>query len=56
MLEGEDMASIIKGRRTVANEREIVVLPLGVRINRVWKLQKWLPAFSENSRGRRGNR
>lgn len=39
------MASIIKGHRTVANEREIVVFPIGVRINRAWKLQKWLPAF-----------
>jgi hypothetical protein len=45
MLEGEDMASIIKGRRTVANERAIVVFPFGVRINRAWTLQKWLPAF-----------
>lgn len=36
-----------KERMTVENERAIVVFPSGVRINRAWTLQKWLPAFSQ---------
>jgi hypothetical protein len=37
------MSSLIKERMTVANEQELVVFLIGMRVNKVWKVQKWAP-------------
>ncbi|HTK06079.1 MAG TPA: DUF4188 domain-containing protein [Ktedonobacteraceae bacterium] len=37
------MTEIIKERVTVDNKDEIVVFLIGMRVNKVWKLNKWLP-------------
>jgi Domain of unknown function (DUF4188) len=37
------MANIIKERMTVDNQDEIVVFLIGMRVNKIWKLNKWLP-------------
>ena len=37
------MAKIIAERMTAQIEDEVVVFLIGMRINRVWKLHKWLP-------------
>ena len=39
------MAQIIKGRMTATLEGDFVVFLIGVRVNRRWKLHKWLPVF-----------
>jgi hypothetical protein len=36
------MAEIIKARMTVANDEELVVFLIGMRVNRIWKLRKWI--------------
>jgi hypothetical protein len=37
------MASVQPGRYTADHEDEIVVFLIGMRVNRVWKVHKWLP-------------
>jgi hypothetical protein len=37
------MVEIIKERVTVSNEQELVVFLIGMRINKSWKVHKWLP-------------
>ncbi|HEY4864820.1 MAG TPA: DUF4188 domain-containing protein [Candidatus Dormibacteraeota bacterium] len=37
------MAKPIKARMTVTNEQELVVFLIGMRVNSVWKVQKWVP-------------
>ena len=37
------MAEIIAERMTAAPDGEVVVFLIGMRINRFWKLRKWLP-------------
>lgn len=39
------MATVHTGRMTAAIEGEFVVFVIGVRINRPWKINKWLPVF-----------
>jgi hypothetical protein len=40
------MAKIINQRMTVAIEGDFVVFLIGMRINRFWKIHKWLPVAS----------
>lgn len=44
------MAEIIKERMTVANEQEFVVFLIGMRVNKVWKVQKWVPVAAAMAR------
>ena len=44
------MSQIIKERMTVANEQELVVFLIGMRINKVWKVQKWVPVVTAMTR------
>ena len=37
------MTEIIKERMTVVNEQELVVFLIGMRVNNMWKVQKWTP-------------
>ena len=37
------MTELIKERMTVVNEQELVVFLIGMRVNKVWKPQKWVP-------------
>ena len=37
------MANVIKGRMTAEPDGDFVVFLIGMRINRPWKLHKWLP-------------
>jgi hypothetical protein len=39
------MANIIPSRMTVEIEGDFVVFLIGMRINKPWKLHKWLPVF-----------
>lgn len=39
------MASINPGRMTAAIEGDFVVFLIGMRINKPWKVHKWLPVF-----------
>jgi hypothetical protein len=39
------MASVIPTRMTAAVEGDFVVFLIGMRINKPWKLHKWLPVF-----------
>lgn len=40
------MAAIINGRMTVNFEGDFVVFLIGMRINKLWKIHKWLPVAS----------
>ncbi len=44
------MVEIIKERMTVANEQELVVFLIGMRVNKVWKVQKWMPVAAAMAR------
>ncbi len=37
---------IQKDRMTAPNDQEIVVFIIGMRLNKLWKVHKWWPAFS----------
>ncbi len=37
------MTELIKERMTVTNEQELVVFLIGMRVNKIWKMQKWAP-------------
>jgi hypothetical protein len=37
------MVEIIKERMTVDNKDEIVIFLIGLRVNKLWKVNKWLP-------------
>jgi hypothetical protein len=37
--------AVTRERMTVKGDREVVVYLIGMRINRPWKLHKWLPVF-----------
>ena len=37
------MNPILKDRLTVARKQGLVVFLIGMRINRLWKIHKWLP-------------
>ncbi len=39
------MAQIIKERMTAETNEEFVVFLVGMRINKLWKIHKWLPVF-----------
>ena len=39
------MAKVIKERVTAEIEGDFVVFLIGMRVNRIWKLHKWLPVF-----------
>ncbi len=39
------MARVMKGRYTADVEGDFVVFLIGMRINKPWKLRKWLPIF-----------
>lgn len=39
------MATINSGRMTVEIEGDFVVFLIGMRINKFWKIHKWLPVF-----------
>jgi hypothetical protein len=39
------MAKIVKQRMTADIEGDFVVFVIGMRINKIWKLHKWLPVF-----------
>ena len=39
------MAKVIGARMTAKIEGEFVVFLIGMRINKPWKLHKWLPVF-----------
>ncbi|CAN5297794.1 DUF4188 domain-containing protein [soil metagenome] len=40
------MARVQSGRYAAEIDRELVVFLIGMRVNRVWKLHRWLPAFT----------
>ncbi|HEV2653924.1 MAG TPA: DUF4188 domain-containing protein [Ktedonobacteraceae bacterium] len=44
------MTNLIKERMTVANEQELVVFLIGMRVNNVWKVQKWVPVAAAMTR------
>jgi hypothetical protein len=44
------MTELIKERMTVANEQELVIFLIGLRVNKVWKVQKWLPVANAMTR------
>ena len=45
------MAGIVRGRQTAQTGSEgIVVFLIGMRINRLWQLWKWVPVFSAMAR------
>ncbi len=37
------MTELIQERVTVANDQELVVFLIGMRVNKIWKAQKWVP-------------
>jgi hypothetical protein len=39
------MAEVLHGRHTAQIEGSFVVFLIGMRINKVWKIRQWLPAF-----------
>lgn len=39
------MAEIVRRRMTAAAPEEFVVFIIGMRINKLWKVHKWLPVF-----------
>lgn len=39
------MAKLLKERLTPVVEEDFVVFLIGMRVNKVWKLHKWLPVF-----------
>lgn len=39
------MSTVIPGRMTAEIEGDFVVFLIGMRINRLWKVHKWLPMF-----------
>ncbi len=39
------MAKVVRGRFTAEYDDDFVVFLIGLRINRPWKLRKWLPVF-----------
>ena len=39
------MAQVIGSRMSVEMEGEFVVFLIGMRVNKPWKLHKWLPVF-----------
>jgi hypothetical protein len=39
------MAEVVPKRVTAKIEGDFVVFLIGMRINKPWKLQKWLPVF-----------
>ena len=40
------MAKVVPGRVTAQIDGDFVVFLIGLRINKPWKLHKWLPAFT----------
>ena len=44
------MAKLIKERMTVANEQELVLFLIGMRVNNVWTVQKWAPVAAAMTR------
>lgn len=41
------MAEVYEGRYTAAVEGDFVVFMIGMRINKLWKLNRWVPVFRE---------
>lgn len=39
------MAKVIPERLTAEIEGEFVIFLIGMRINKIWKVHKWLPVF-----------
>lgn len=44
------MAKLIKERMTIANEQELVVFLIGMRVNAMWKVHKWTPIAAAMTR------
>lgn len=42
------MANIHKGRYSAEIEGEFVVFIIGMRVNRLWAIHKWLPASADH--------
>ena len=42
---GGEMAKIVDRRMAAEMDGEFVVFLIGLRINKLWKIHKWLPAF-----------
>jgi fumigallin biosynthesis monooxygenase-like protein len=42
---GENMARVIPDRMTAEIEGDFVVFLIGMRVNKPWKIHKWLPVF-----------
>ena len=41
---------VVKERMTVTNQEELVVFLIGMRVNKVWKVQQWIPVASAMTR------
>src|SRR6185312_8253232 len=39
------MAKLVKGRVTATIEGDFVIFVIGMRVNKFWKIHKWLPAM-----------
>lgn len=39
------MSKVVRGRFTAEHDDEFVVFLIGMRINRPWRLRKWIPVF-----------
>jgi hypothetical protein len=42
---GEEMKKVIDKRMSAEMDGEFVVFLIGMRINKPWKVHKWLPVF-----------
>ena len=45
LVGGRDMARVIPDRMTAEIQGDFVVFLIGMRINKPWKIHKWLPVF-----------
>ena len=44
------MTELIQERMTVVNDQELVVFLIGMRVNKIWKVQKWIPVATAMTR------
>jgi fumigallin biosynthesis monooxygenase-like protein len=44
-LREEHMANVVTGRYTAQADGSLVVFLIGMRINRLWAVRKWVPTF-----------
>ncbi len=50
------MARVIASRMSAEMEGEFVVFLIGMRINKPWKLHKWIPGVSRHAENAEGTR